>query len=86
MKHAVAMLTAAALAACTPQAADDSARPAAAHDRLPVIDMHLHAHGAADQGPPPLGLCVPFDAIGDAYDPAQPWGETFMRLTKAPPC
>jgi predicted TIM-barrel fold metal-dependent hydrolase len=48
--------------------------------------MHLHAHGAADQGPPPLGLCLPFDAIGAAYDPARPWGETFMGLMKAPPC
>lgn len=86
MKHAIAILSAAALVACAPQAADDSARPAAARDRLPVIDMHLHASGAADQGPPPVGICAPFGGIGAAHDPARPWGEAFMGLLKAPPC
>ena len=27
---------------------------------LPVIDMHLHAIGADDQGPPPVKVGAPF--------------------------
>ena len=30
-----------------------------AQEPLPVIDMHLHASAADDNGPPPLALCVP---------------------------
>ncbi|CAN5588470.1 amidohydrolase family protein [soil metagenome] len=29
----------------------------------PIIDMHLHAMGAADQGPPPVVICAPYDTI-----------------------
>jgi predicted TIM-barrel fold metal-dependent hydrolase len=28
-----------------------------------IIDMHLHALGAADQGPPPVVICAPYDTI-----------------------
>ena len=31
--------------------------PAVAAD--PIIDMHLHALAADDQGPPPLAMCTP---------------------------
>ncbi|HJS79647.1 MAG TPA: amidohydrolase family protein [Vitreimonas sp.] len=51
---------------------------------LPVIDMHLHAMLAADQGPPPLGVCLPVSA--EAHDPQRPWGEAFAGLMKNPPC
>ena len=33
---------------------------------LPVIDMHLHAMAADDQGPPPLGMCTPFGPKNDS--------------------
>ncbi len=50
----------------------------------PVIDMHMHAMRADDQGPPPLGLCP-----GDAFpppEPDRPWADTFMGWMKKPPC
>lgn len=31
----------------------------AQQDALPIIDMHMHAKGAADFGPPPRPLCIP---------------------------
>ena len=52
---------------------------------LPVLDMHLHAVAADAQGPPPVGICTP---VGEfpAWDPAKPYGATFMALLKQPPC
>lgn len=35
------------------------ALPASAQERLPIIDMHLHALAADENGPPPLALCIP---------------------------
>jgi hypothetical protein len=58
---------------------------AAAQERPPIIDMHLHALPADDQGPPPLAICVPFDPF-PAWDPAQPYGVTFMAIAKRPTC
>jgi predicted TIM-barrel fold metal-dependent hydrolase len=42
---------------------------APAEERLPIIDMHLHASPADDQGPPPLAMCTPIDPF-PAWDPA----------------
>ena len=50
----------------------------------PIIDMHLHAMGAADQGPPPLSMCVGFGA--QVHDPSIPWGAAFMAALKNPTC
>ena len=61
--------------------------PACAQKPLPVVDMHLHASAADDNGPPPLGLCVPLlDYVDLVRDPARPWGEIFMEWQKKPPC
>ena len=61
--------------------------PASAQKPLPVVDMHLHASAADDNGPPPLGLCVPLlDYVDLVRDPARPWGEIFMEWQKKPPC
>ena len=68
---------------CTPAPYTDAA--ASAPYKGPVIDMHLHAMGAADQGPPPLGVC-PGEMAGAAHDPAKPWGAGFMERVKAPIC
>ena len=56
-----------------------------AQEHLPVIDMHLHALAADDQGPPPLAICTPIDPF-PAWDPAQPYGATFMTMLKEPRC
>ncbi|HKY33253.1 MAG TPA: amidohydrolase family protein [Candidatus Polarisedimenticolia bacterium] len=51
----------------------------------PVLDMHLHASAAADNGPPPLGLCFSPADLG-VWDPAKPWAEAFIGMQKNPPC
>lgn len=57
---------------------------AAAQERLPILDMHLHALPADHLGPPPLGMCTPMPF--PAWDPSQPYGEIFMAMHKQPPC
>lgn len=59
--------------------------PAGAQDRLPILDMHLHALAADQQGPPPLGMCTPIPEF-PAWDPATPYGATFMAMLKNPAC
>lgn len=49
--------------------------------KLPVIDMHLHALRANDQGPAPLSMGVPFDQFG-SHDPKQDYEMTFMQAMK----
>ena len=56
-----------------------------AQEPLPVIDMHLHALAADDQGPPPLGMCTPFDGFA-SWDPARPFGDGVMARLKEPTC
>lgn len=51
----------------------------------PVIDVHMHAYPADGQGPPPLGMCMPMDLM-PAWDPAAPYGATFLEMFKNPPC
>src|SRR5436190_17799575 len=48
---------------------------------LPIIDMHLHANRADDNGPPPTYMCPGFENYG--VDPKQPAADA---LTKNPPC
>jgi hypothetical protein len=43
----------------------------AQQDSLPIIDMHMHAKGAADFGPPPRRLCIPITLHG-VVDPECP--------------
>jgi predicted TIM-barrel fold metal-dependent hydrolase len=49
----------------------------------PIIDMHLHALAANDQGPPPLSMCTPVVVPGD---PSRPWPERMMDAFRNPPC
>jgi len=58
----------------------------AAHgqERLPIIDVHMHALPADHQGPPPVAMCTPVPA--PVWDPAVPYGEVFMGMLKNPPC
>ena len=53
--------------------------------QLPIIDMHLHALAANDQGPPPIALCTPIDPF-PAWNRAEPYGDTFMAMLKKPLC
>ena len=58
---------------------------ACAQERPPIIDMHLHALAADHQGPPPVAICTPIEQF-PTWDPAQPYGATFMAMLKQPPC
>ena len=49
---------------------------------LPVIDMHLHAVGANDQGPAPVKMGLPFDNFG-SHDPLNDYSSTFMQALKS---
>lgn len=61
------------------------AMPAFAQERLPIIDMHMHAMGANDQGPPPLGMCTPMSPM-PYWNQNEPYGATFMKYMKQPTC
>lgn len=52
---------------------------------LPIIDMHLHALPAAQNGPPPTGICAPPNEW-PAHDPSSPWANVFMETLKNPNC
>lgn len=56
------------------------------HRPLPIIDMHLHALAADDNGPPPLALCVPLLPHMPPLDPRQDWVEVFIAALKNPAC
>lgn len=57
---------------------------ATGQQRLPVIDVHMHALPADHQGPPPVAMCTPFP--DPVWDPAIAYGEALMRVLKDPPC
>jgi uncharacterized protein len=58
---------------------------AAAKERPPIIDMHLHASTADQYGPPPLAMCTPLVEL-PAWDPATPYADTFLKMFKQPGC
>ena len=51
----------------------------------PIIDVHLHATSANDQGPPPIALCMPF-VEWPTWDQREPYPMAFMRVLKNPQC
>ena len=53
-------------------------------ERLPVIDVHLHALPADHQGPPPVAMCTPM--AGPVWDQTTPYGQVFMAMLKNPSC
>lgn len=55
--------------------------PAQEKKKLPIIDMHLHAVPADDQGPPPLSIGLPF-RDWSANDPKNDYGATFIGALK----
>lgn len=50
----------------------------------PIIDVHLHASGVADFGPPPMGMCSPL--VAPVWDQRQSYGETWVGAFKKPAC
>lgn len=58
------------------------ATPAAAD---PIIDMHVHALAADDQGPPPLAMCAPISPM-PTWDQRQPWTDGLIGMFKKPAC
>ena len=52
---------------------------------LPVLDVHMHALAADEQGPPPMGMCTPFVEF-PAWDQRHPYSEAFMARLKHPKC
>lgn len=61
------------------------ATASAAWAREPIIDMHVHALAADDQGPPPLAMCVPLDPM-PTWDTGLPTIQNFISPFKAPAC
>lgn len=58
---------------------------AAAQERLPVIDMHMHAAQIDPAGP--TAMCTPFDPPVPLWDQRRPFQEAWDAMTKtAPPC
>lgn len=55
-----------------------------AQERLPILDVHLHAVPADHLGPPPRAMCTPMPS--PAWDPDKPYSELFNSLAKDPPC
>jgi predicted TIM-barrel fold metal-dependent hydrolase len=51
----------------------------------PVIDVHMHALAADEQGPPPMGMCTPFEAF-PVWDQRKTYSEIFMDRFKHPTC
>ncbi len=56
-----------------------------AQNPLPIIDMHLHALPATQNGPPPNAICAPPTEM-PVHDPAKPWPMVFMQTLKQPDC
>lgn len=57
-----------------------------AQQESPIIDMHLHALAADDNGPPPLAICVPLVPNLPPLDPEQVWEDVFIEALKKPSC
>jgi uncharacterized protein len=62
-----------------------AAVPAVAKERPPIIDMHMHALAADEQGPPPMAMCTPLTGF-DAWDQRRPYSEQFLERFKHPKC
>ena len=71
------MLTLVAAAALAAQPAITGAEP--------VIDMHMHALAADQQGPPPMGMCTPIEEFPE-WDQRKSYSEVFLDLFKNPRC
>lgn len=53
--------------------------------REPIIDIHMHASAADEQGPPPLAMCTPMSPM-PIWDQATPWPNALVDYLKHPTC
>ena len=53
-----------------------------AQQRLPIIDMHLHA----SDGSLPWAVCIPWVTQVPAWDPKRAWKEVWHEAVTNPPC
>ena len=53
--------------------------------KLPIIDVHLHAMKADDQGPPPITFCLPVTDL-PLSDPATKYGPQFFNWLNRNDC
>lgn len=51
----------------------------------PILDVHLHALAADDQGPPPLAMCTPFTPM-PRWDQTEAFEQAFLSWFKHPAC
>jgi predicted TIM-barrel fold metal-dependent hydrolase len=58
--------------------------PAAAQNRPPIIDMHMHV-GRFDPVPR-TGMCSPFDPPVPPWDQRRPFAEAWQAMLESPPC
>lgn len=58
---------------------------AAAQSAPPILDVHLHALRAVDQGPPPLAMCLPSRGF-PAAESGSTWGQAFLTTSRNPAC
>src|SRR5829696_5802146 len=56
-----------------------------AQRREPIIDMHMHALGADENGPPGQGMCTPIVSM-PVWDQRRPYADVFMERFLKPPC
>ena len=57
---------------------------ASGQERLPIIDVHMHALAAADQGPPPVAICTPIQM--PVWDQVGSYSQSWLEMLKNPPC
>src|SRR5687768_6939941 len=62
-----------------------AATQAEARPRQPIIDMHMHAMGVADQGPVPMAMCTPFPEF-PVWDQRRSYEEIFLERVTRPTC
>ena len=53
--------------------------------REPILDVHLHAVAADDQGPPPLAMCTPMSPM-PRWDQDKPYPVALIDFFKHPLC
>ncbi len=56
-----------------------------AQEKLPILDMHLHALPASLNGPPPTAIC-PSPKEMPVHDPSSPWADAFNHYLTKPDC
>jgi uncharacterized protein len=56
-----------------------------AQTREPIIDMHMHALAADDNGPPGQGMCTPIASM-PVWDQRLPYPDVFTERFLKPPC